>query len=394
MTNTGTGTTKSYIAKKLQEGALPSWDSPSDTPFTLKSLPLGDVLESPEQARQVFNEAKLFEMACSILTRGLLTPIEVSPEADSLGRPTGKFFVIAGERRLRCFRMLNSAEQSAEAAQTYAAQARKAFGEVEGNELASLWLGLPSDTPRFATITALITRAKTSVDRLIDGMTENLQREQLQALEEADGYARAVRKKEEGGEGLTAEQLASKMAKDVQYVRRRLQLAKCSELLREAMTKGILVTKRDEDGRPVMLGEGEGATEARERRYVEDISIALELEKIQSFLLKGLDDPRQKKARLAAEEKFAGLLDDALSRKWSVRKLIEVRTALMDPKAKKKSGETSEEGEGAAAAKPSRTAWTSDEKQLVVRLDRLPALQGEEREKLRARLQELLSSLG
>ncbi len=65
--------------------------------YTLKTLPLGDIVPSPFQLRRYFYPEKLQELAGSIIRDGLIYPILV--------RPKGEYFeLIAGERRFRAIR--------------------------------------------------------------------------------------------------------------------------------------------------------------------------------------------------------------------------------------------------------------------------------------------------
>lgn len=63
-------------------------------------LPTAEIVPSPYQARQTFDEAALRELAMSILHNGLLQPISVRRTQD------GRYQLIAGERRLRACRMV------------------------------------------------------------------------------------------------------------------------------------------------------------------------------------------------------------------------------------------------------------------------------------------------
>ncbi len=62
-------------------------------------LPLDLIDPNPLQARQVFNEAGLAELAASIRERGVLEPILVRPGSD------GRYQLVAGERRTRAARL-------------------------------------------------------------------------------------------------------------------------------------------------------------------------------------------------------------------------------------------------------------------------------------------------
>ena len=54
-----------------------------------------DLHRGPEQPRRNFDDAKLLELADSLRTHGVITPLVVRP------RPAGGYFLIAGERRWR-----------------------------------------------------------------------------------------------------------------------------------------------------------------------------------------------------------------------------------------------------------------------------------------------------
>ena len=60
----------------------------------LVQLAISDIQPNPDQPRQVFEEDKLTELAQSIKQVGLIEPVVVSKKGE-------KFYLIAGERRLR-----------------------------------------------------------------------------------------------------------------------------------------------------------------------------------------------------------------------------------------------------------------------------------------------------
>jgi ParB family chromosome partitioning protein len=107
----------------------------------LRELPVNNVLPNPYQPRTQVNEAALLELTSSIEASGLLQPVVVRPR-------NGKYELIAGERRLRAVQRLG-------------------------------WTKIPAvvkdvDDPSLLTL-ALI---------------ENLQRDELTAIDEAAGYQR------------------------------------------------------------------------------------------------------------------------------------------------------------------------------------------------------------
>src|SRR5512143_1856977 len=64
-------------------------------------LDLGEIERNPDQPRKVFDETALRELAASIEQHGLIQPITVKRHADGLG-----YILVAGERRLRAFELL------------------------------------------------------------------------------------------------------------------------------------------------------------------------------------------------------------------------------------------------------------------------------------------------
>jgi ParB family chromosome partitioning protein len=107
----------------------------------LRELPIGSVLPNPYQPRTEMNEEALVELTASIEASGLLQPVVVRPK-------NGKFELIAGERRWRAIQRLGWAKIPA------------VVKDVDDQTLLTL---------------ALI---------------ENLQRNDLTAIDEAAGYQR------------------------------------------------------------------------------------------------------------------------------------------------------------------------------------------------------------
>ncbi len=106
------------------------------------SLQVQDIVPNPNQPRQEFSAAGLEELAASIKENGLLQPLLVRPYPNQ----PGKYELVAGERRLRAIKSLGWTEVPA---------IKK---EVEDEKL------------------------------LVLALIENIQREDLGVLEEAEGY--------------------------------------------------------------------------------------------------------------------------------------------------------------------------------------------------------------
>ncbi|MBQ0109324.1 MAG: ParB/RepB/Spo0J family partition protein, partial [Clostridiales bacterium] len=123
-------------------------------------LKISDVEPNREQARKRFDETALSELADSISTHGVLQPITVRKKAN------GYYEIIAGERRWRASKMAGLSEIPA------------LVKEVDDSTAAEL------------------------------SLIENLQREDLNAAEEARGYRDLMQKF-----GLTQEEAAEKVGK-------------------------------------------------------------------------------------------------------------------------------------------------------------------------------------
>ena len=134
-------------------------------------VPIGQIFPNPYQPRKSFDEAALEELSASIAQYGVLQPLLVSPAED------GRYLLIAGERRLRASRMAKLTEVPV------------IISDYTTQQIAEI---------------ALI---------------ENLQREDLNPVEEAFGYQQLIESC-----GLTQEQAAQRVAKSRPAVANALRL--------------------------------------------------------------------------------------------------------------------------------------------------------------------------
>lgn len=152
----------------------------------VRMLPVSSLAPHPEQPRRHFDEDALEELAKSIATRGLIQPIVV--------RPHGKEYqIVAGERRWR------------------AAQ-RARLHEVP-----------------------VIVRDLDEAETLEIAIIENIQREDLNAIEEAEAYAKLI-----GQFGHTQEVLAKIVHKSRSHIANLLRLLDLPPSVRQRVVEGAL----------------------------------------------------------------------------------------------------------------------------------------------------------
>ena len=164
-------------------------DAARDVGGAVSTLPLREIEPDKNQPRKDFDEQALSELADSIARHGLLQPIAVRATAG------GAYKIIAGERRWRAARLAGLSEVPV---------VIKDVSDGEAMELA---------------------------------LIENLQREDLDPVEEAMGYRQLMEKC-----GLTQEQAAQKLGKSRSAVANSLRLLNLPEAVLELLKGGKLST--------------------------------------------------------------------------------------------------------------------------------------------------------
>lgn len=154
-----------------------------------RTLPVEALEPSPFQARATPDPAALAELAASILEHGILQPILVRPKPAAPGR----YQILGGERRWRA-----------------AQQARL------------------HDVP-------VVIREFDDRAAMAAGLVENLQREDLNALEEAEGYQRLM-----GEFDLKQEALGQAVGKSRSHVANTLRLLNLPARVRDQLRAGTL----------------------------------------------------------------------------------------------------------------------------------------------------------
>ncbi len=161
-----------------------------DTPVNevkVVKVPINQIFPNPYQPRKTFSDEALADLCASIKEYGVLQPLLVSPADD------GRYMLIAGERRLRASRLANLSEVPV------------IISEYTSQQIAEI---------------ALI---------------ENLQREDLHFLEEAEGYEQLMNEFH-----LTQEAMAARVGKKQSTIANKLRLLRLSSPVRKVLVEAGL----------------------------------------------------------------------------------------------------------------------------------------------------------
>jgi ParB family chromosome partitioning protein len=158
-------------------------DDPAGGKEQIVEIEVSQISASPNQPRQAFADESIKELAESILQHGLVQPIVVR-------RAGARYEVVAGERRLRAARLAG-----------------------------------------LSTISAVV-RDLSDADALQIALIENLQREDLNPIEEAEAYRRLVQEF-----GLTQEEVADRVAKSRPQVANTLRLLQLEPQVQEMVRR-------------------------------------------------------------------------------------------------------------------------------------------------------------
>lgn len=211
------------LGRGLDALLLPQQPKPADTPAeaalpqTALKVPLSKIRPNHLQPRRHFDPEKLAELAASIKEHGLAQPLLVSPS------PDGSYELIAGERRLRA-------------------------SELAGLTEVDVFVRTPADERQ----------------RLALALIENLQREDLNAIETALGYLRLMKEF-----GINQTQLGEVMGKSKASISNTLRLLELPEELQKAIQFGELT---EGHGRALLMVQ-----DAAERRKLATLAVERQL---------------------------------------------------------------------------------------------------------------------
>lgn len=156
----------------------------------LMRLPIEEIRPNPYQPRKTFDDESLTELADSIKQVGLIQPLVVRKT------PTG-YELVAGERRLRACKQLGMTE-----------------------------------------VNCIVEDAMVEQESAMVALIENLQRENLHYLEEAECYAQLI-----ASYGLTQEELAVRLGKSQSAVANKLRVLRLSPEVKDAMTQARMTER-------------------------------------------------------------------------------------------------------------------------------------------------------
>jgi ParB family chromosome partitioning protein len=182
----------------------------------LTQIPIGAIHPNPQQPRKNFDPAALAELEQSIQELGVLVPIIVRPLAPKNGEAA--YELIAGERRWRA-----------------------------------------SAAARLTTIPAIVREAddRTSLELAV---VENLQRQDLDPLEEAMGFQHLVDEY-----GFTQERLSERIGKSRPAIANTLRLLTLSDVIKARLRGGALTAGHARALLALPVNEREGVAERIER---------------------------------------------------------------------------------------------------------------------------------
>jgi len=156
----------------------------------LEQVPVEQIVPNPNQPRKTFQDDTLDELAASIRQVGLIQPLVVR-------RVEGGYELVAGERRLRACKMLNMQK-----------------------------------------VPCIVQNDVFDEDSAMMALVENLQRENLHFLEEAECYQALI-----NNYGLKQEDLAARLGKSQSAVANKLRILRFSPAVKKAMLEAKMTER-------------------------------------------------------------------------------------------------------------------------------------------------------
>lgn len=185
----GLGRGLSALMADINEPEKTVAPTPAQPKSSERLVPITQVHANPDQPRRTFDHTELRDLAKSILTKGIIQPIIVRPDP----RHEGEFQIVAGERRWR-------------AAQTARLD-----------------------------VVPVVLRDLNDLEVLEIGIIENIQRADLNPVDEANGYHQLMEKF-----GHTQEKLSEALGKSRSYLANSMRLLNLPSAVQDMLVDGRL----------------------------------------------------------------------------------------------------------------------------------------------------------
>jgi ParB family chromosome partitioning protein len=172
------------LSALLGDGNPAASEAPAPAPGGVREIEISRIRPNPDQPRKLFDDESLDELAQSIAERGVLQPILLRPTEDG-------FEIVAGERRWRA-----------------------------------------AQRARLHTIPAIVREIDATTTAEL-ALIENIQREDLNAIEEAEGYRQLIELHDHTQDGV-----AKLVSKSRSHVTNLLRLLNLPEMVQQSLMKG------------------------------------------------------------------------------------------------------------------------------------------------------------
>ena len=251
------------MAKKLGKGlgAL-MLENDVNSMVSNSTLPLNEIIPNKEQPRKTFDEGALQELADSIIQHGVLQPLLVRPML------SGGYQLVAGERRWRASRLAGLKE------------------------------------------VPVIIKELTDTEAMEIAIIENLQREDLNPIEEAEGLQTLIDRC-----GFTQEEVATSVGKSRPAIANALRLLKLPEEVRVMAKEGTISAGH---ARALLAFENPAMMLEAANNVVSNKLTVRDVEKMAKRMSKPISTTKTNKRRDSIFDEVELSLSEALGRKVRV----------------------------------------------------------------------------
>lgn len=250
---------KSGLGKGLDKLFL---ENSVDEMVATNVLPISEIIPNKEQPRKTFDEGALQELADSITQHGVLQPLLVRP------LPEGGYQLVAGERRWRASRLAGLKEVPVVV---------KDLSDVETMEIAII---------------------------------ENLQREDLNPIEEAEGLQALIDRC-----GFTQDEVATSVGKSRPAIANSLRLLKLPPEVRDMTREGVISAGH---ARALLAFDNEAMIYEAAKQIVQQKLTVRDVERLAKMKEKSAPVVKHAKRRDAFYDEVELSLSEALGRKVRV----------------------------------------------------------------------------